>query len=449
MLATQDSYLGDIREPLTRNLYTYAENNPINFDDPSGHGIWSSIKKGVSKVAKKVSSGVKSVYNGAKALYSGVKSFASKVKTGFNNFVSTATKKVTSAYNTIKSYIPKTGNPIQKAIGFTKNAASATVTRHLPHVKTAYEKAVEAGKSTYNWAASKSKEAMNIVKNWNKSLEKNMKHVCDSIKYAGDKIVNTLKDVDWKDIGNKTLDGLQTVVDVVGLIPGAGEIFDGVNALIYLGRGDMVNAGLSVGAMVPFAGWAATGGKIVSKVAKYGDEAVALGKTALKYGDEALEVVTDAAKSGGMKLDLQFFAKKANDATETASKKAGDVVEEVTQAESKQLVNGPYIKNGKPNGRPTLSGKKKLQFEKDVYNNNVDLDGILRDSNTGEVINWKPGQPRKNTVDFGHKSGYSYKEMFSKYSNGDIRLEELKEFQFSPDNYRLETPSANRSHKFE
>ncbi|NFB73524.1 HNH endonuclease (plasmid) [Clostridium butyricum] len=119
------------------------------------------------------------------------------------------------------------------------------------------------------------------------------------------------------------------------------------------------------------------------------------------------------------------------------------------KAGNKQLVNGPYIKNGKPNGRPAASGKKKLQFEKDVYNDNVDLDGILRDPNTGEVIEWKPGQPRREVVDFGHKSGYSYKEMFNKYKNGDITLNELKDFQTNPDNYRLETPSANRSHKFE
>ena len=128
---------------------------------------------------------------------------------------------------------------------------------------------------------------------------------------------------------------------------------------------------------------------------------------------------------------------------------AENIIEGVSNPENKQLVNGPYIKNGKPNGRPTLSGKKKLQFEKDVYNDNVDLDGILRDPNTGEVINWKPGQPRKGVVDFGHKSGHSYKEIFNKYKNGDITLDELKDFQTNSDNYRLETPSANRSHKFE
>ncbi|MGG5342093.1 GH-E family nuclease [Enterococcus sp. AZ192] len=113
------------------------------------------------------------------------------------------------------------------------------------------------------------------------------------------------------------------------------------------------------------------------------------------------------------------------------------------------IENGPYIKNGKPNGRPQLSGEKKIQFEKDVYNNQVDPDGILRDPNTGETIDWKPGDTRKNKVDFGHTEGNSYKNMFEKYKNGEITLDELKEFQFNSDNFRLETPSANRSHQYE
>ncbi|MFR2038486.1 MAG: RHS repeat-associated core domain-containing protein [Anaerobutyricum sp.] len=42
---TQDSYLGSLLEPLSQNLYTYAENNPVNYSDPSGHGILSKIIK--------------------------------------------------------------------------------------------------------------------------------------------------------------------------------------------------------------------------------------------------------------------------------------------------------------------------------------------------------------------------------------------------------------------
>ncbi|QTB12201.1 hypothetical protein J2B92_15040 [Lysinibacillus sphaericus] len=61
------------------------------------------------------------------------------------------------------------------------------------------------------------------------------------------------------------LNTLQVGLDLVGLIPGFGEIADGVNGIIYLARGDKVNAALSFGVMIPFAGWAATGGKLVNK----------------------------------------------------------------------------------------------------------------------------------------------------------------------------------------
>ena len=36
---TEDSYLGDIRNPLTLNRYSYCIGNPLFYDDPSGHAI--------------------------------------------------------------------------------------------------------------------------------------------------------------------------------------------------------------------------------------------------------------------------------------------------------------------------------------------------------------------------------------------------------------------------
>lgn len=50
-------------------------------------------------------------------------------------------------------------------------------------------------------------------------------------------------------------------LDLVGLIPVVGEVADGVNAGWYAAEGDYVNAALSAAAMVPFVGWAATGGR--------------------------------------------------------------------------------------------------------------------------------------------------------------------------------------------
>ena len=64
----------------------------------------------------------------------------------------------------------------------------------------------------------------------------------------------------------RILDGTQSLLDVVGLVPGVGEVADGANALIYLGRGDNTNAALSGAAMIPFVGWGATTAKVAGKV---------------------------------------------------------------------------------------------------------------------------------------------------------------------------------------
>ncbi len=104
------------------------------------------------------------------------------------------------------------------------------------------------------------------------------------------------------------LDNLQTALDVVGLVPGAGEAADGVNALIYTGRGDYTNAGLSSAAMVPFIGWGATGGKLISKGAKY-------------YKSLKLTMVTKKST----KLLAQFTSKTIDDATTYAMRTQNNI----------------------------------------------------------------------------------------------------------------------------
>ena len=58
----QDSYSGDIFDPLSLNLYTYAQNNPISYYDPTGHSIKSLLKK-AKETVNKAKETVKSAFN--------------------------------------------------------------------------------------------------------------------------------------------------------------------------------------------------------------------------------------------------------------------------------------------------------------------------------------------------------------------------------------------------
>jgi len=102
----------------------------------------------------------------------------------------------------------------------------------------------------------------------------------------------------------KGLDGLQLGLDIAGLIPGFGEIADGINAGIYAARGDYLNAALSAAAMIPGAGWGATAAKYANKSDNFMDAAragnrVAGGKPPIIIGENMDRVQQYAREAGG------------------------------------------------------------------------------------------------------------------------------------------------------
>jgi hypothetical protein len=88
------------------------------------------------------------------------------------------------------------------------------------------------------------------------------------------------------------------VLDIGGLVPVVGEVADGVNAGIYLVEGDKLNAGLSAAAMIPIAGWGATGAKVGVK-AEHAVEAGRAADHAVEAG-RAADHAAGAAHSGNV-----------------------------------------------------------------------------------------------------------------------------------------------------
>jgi hypothetical protein len=106
---------------------------------------------------------------------------------------------------------------------------------------------------------------------------------------------------------DEDLEGLHTALNLLGLIPVFGEVFDGVNAVIYLCEGDYVNAAGAVVCMTVGVGTAVA-------LAKLGEKAVVeaatktsiqltkktFGHTFTTHGDDMTNFLVNRAKGSGM-----------------------------------------------------------------------------------------------------------------------------------------------------
>ena len=104
------------------------------------------------------------------------------------------------------------------------------------------------------------------------------------------------------------------------------------------------------------------------------------------------------------------------------------------------ITSKPYA-----NSRPSF----RKGVVEEVWNNAKGSDGLVRDPNTLEVIDWTPGQSRRNVWDMGHVPEAKYSEMHKKYMAGEMTPKEFVDWYNDPRNYRPELPSNNRSHRYE
>lgn len=84
-----------------------------------------------------------------------------------------------------------------------------------------------------------------------------------------------------------------------------------------------------------------------------------------------------------------------------------------------------------------------------LISNHHGFRGRVYDPNTGEELFWDKSKPRAGQWDMGHTPENKYSVWHKKYIKGEITKEEFLNWYRNPNNYRPESPSANRSHKYE
>ncbi|WP_201777886.1 HNH/ENDO VII family nuclease [Ornithinibacillus contaminans] len=108
---------------------------------------------------------------------------------------------------------------------------------------------------------------------------------------------------------------------------------------------------------------------------------------------------------------------------------------------------------GTVKSKPYSNPKNRPKYEDGqvdrVWEDAKDIDGKVYDPNTGEELLWDKSKSRAGQWDMGHTPENKYSEWHKKYLNDEITKQEFLDWYRNPKNYRPESPSANRSHKYE
>ncbi|MFT4225348.1 RHS repeat-associated core domain-containing protein [Micropruina sp.] len=156
-----------------------------------------------------------------------------------------------------------------------------------------------------------------------------------------------LEGANWKEIGHVAL-------DLAGLVPGVGEIADGINALWYAAEGDWVNAAFSAAGMVPGLGMGAIAAKYATK---HGGRVIKAGVAAAESRpavDDLVEVwravgfqeAERIRKTGRYEYgptEVKYFFRDMEDAVKMAKDKLFDGSTDVPQTVTRGLVRESVI----------------------------------------------------------------------------------------------------------
>ena len=149
---SKDTYLGDKLDPVTRNRYTYANNNPVAYQDPSGHkGIGSRVVAAARSAAKAVTKTVsRAVQTVKRAVTSAPKAIAKAVQTGVTVAKKAATAAVSAARQGVQKAVQATRQVVNVAKTSVVTATRAVINRATGAVSTAVRNVSNAVSGSYS-----------------------------------------------------------------------------------------------------------------------------------------------------------------------------------------------------------------------------------------------------------------------------------------------------------
>lgn len=251
----------------------------------------------------------------------------------------------------------------------------------------------------------------------------------DYMEYKGKPLNKILPEVDidgrgwWKKAYQDYISPTgHTVLDVLGFVPGFGEIADGVNALWYTGEGNYVDAGLSASAMIPFAGWAATLGKWGKNTYKAMDEIIDGGGDMYRQLQVLRKSNPKEAKRLGFKNDRQIKKMLQNN-----PEKATNIIESSIARDNSKFSRANFLDNVKIRTKKDALSGLNYQMGHHPGLRTIDPNNITshldRMGSTGKTTLYRFGDSYLNKVDLpgSPRSGWFSADPFDPYRYDDMR----------------------------
>lgn len=387
---TKDTYLGETNDPLSRNLYAYTRNNPVNLVDPSGHLFGLII--GIIAVGS-------AIYGGYKAVKSHNEQSAQ-----IRNQQRSLEKKAVNEYSA------------NKDPGNLKAPTSPNQ------------------KGTFSYYNARDKKVVTFT---DAAAYFEYKKLCDDL----DKLDKNL-----------ALSITHNALDAIGVIPGFGEVADAINGTIYLAEGDYLNAGLSFVSCIPVAGDAAgKSGKaanqalgITGDIAKYGDDVVDVAGDIAKHGDDIADVATDIAKHGDDALGAVSDATKSSKPMTWNEFQHANGGKGMSKAEMSDAWN-QYKQSNMPNGGDHYLHRPYVrQSTMDTINSNTltNAKGEIYDSIGNKWID-------SNNAELGHVPEHEFWFERDMAESKGMTQAEFNNHMNNPDFYAWQDIHDNRSHVYE
>ena len=141
------------RESADSESVRICQYNPLNYEDPTGHSLWSKIKSAASKVVSTVKKAVKKVVNT-------VKNVAKKVVNTVKSAVNWVKNAVTHPKQTIKNAV----KTVQRTYNNVKQAARSAGSNFVKSVSSGFQKAGRVFSSFSEYVSVKTSEIKATIK---------------------------------------------------------------------------------------------------------------------------------------------------------------------------------------------------------------------------------------------------------------------------------------------